>query len=300
MSDRAVKTRKWFDRTALIGVTRVTKLFSRIVPYRLGVWSGGVFGTLGYYLLSRERNRAIAHLTAVFGEKSGPWIRCTARRCFAHLGKSALEVMLMTPRRLAKLVDIEGEENLRAALSHGNGVIFVTGHIGNWEVMAAAVAARQYSVSVIAAPIVPEQVNDTIINLRAGLKVRTIVRGRPGAARELIRVFKENRLLGILIDQDTDVEGAFVDFMGTPAWTPTAAASMAIKFNAPVIFGYTRRGKHNRHTVKMEGPIGLVRTDNAEQDIITNTALLTKKIEACIRDNPEQWVWMHRRWRKQP
>jgi KDO2-lipid IV(A) lauroyltransferase len=300
MSDWAVKTRKWLDRTALIGVTSVIKLFSRIVPYRLGVWSGGVFGTTAYYLLARERNRAIEHLSSVFGEKDGHWIRRTARQCFAHLGKSALEVMLLSPRCLAELVDIDGEEKLKTALSHGKGVVFVTGHIGNWEVMAAAVAARRYSVSVIAAPIIPEQVNDTIINLRAGLKVRTIVRGRPGAAKELIRVFKELRLLGILRDQDTDVEGAFVDFMGRPAWTPTAAASMAIKFNAPVIFGYTRRGKGNRHAVFIEGPIDLVRTDNAEQDIITNTAMLTKRIEACVRNTPEQWVWMHRRWRKQP
>jgi len=300
MSDWAVKTRKWYDRTALIWVTRIITLFARIVPYRLGVWAGGVFGSIAYYLLPRERNRAIAHLTSVFGEKGGHWIRCTARRCFAHLGKSALEVMLISPRRLSGLVDIEGEENLRTALKQGKGVVFVTGHMGNWEVMAAAVAARHYSVSVIAAPIVPEQVNDTIIGLRDGLGVRTIVRGRPGASRELIRVFKENRLLGILIDQDTDVEGAFVDFMGKPAWTPTAAAAMAIKFNAPVIFGYTRRGRHNRHTVTIEGPIDLVRTGNAEQDIITNTGLFTKKIEERIRNNPEQWVWMHRRWRKQP
>ncbi len=73
----------------------------------------------------------------------------------------------------------------------------------------------------------------------------------------MIRVFKENRILGILIDQDTDVESAFVDFMGRPAWTPTAAASMAIKFGAPVIFGYVQRNKDNRHTVTIEGPLEL-------------------------------------------
>jgi len=85
------------------------------------------------------------------------------------------------------------------------------------------VAAR-FPASVIAAPIEPEQVNEMIVGLRARMGLRTIVRGRPGASRELIRVFKENRILGILIDQDTDVESAFVDFMGRPAWTPTAAA----------------------------------------------------------------------------
>jgi KDO2-lipid IV(A) lauroyltransferase len=116
----------------------------------------------------------------------------------------------------------------------------------------------------------------------------------------LIRVFKENRILGILIDQDTDVESVFVDFMGRPAWTPTAAASMALRFGAPLLFGYIRRGENNRHTITVEGPLELMRTGDDEKDIIANTAMLTKKIESCILENPEQWVWMHRRWRRQP
>jgi KDO2-lipid IV(A) lauroyltransferase len=165
--------------------------------------------------------------------------------------------------------------------------------------MGAAVAAH-YPLSVVAAPIEPPRLNDLIVSLRGRMGVRTIVRGMPGAARELIRVFKEHRVLGILIDQDTEVEGAFVDFMGRPAWTPTAAAQMAIKFGAPVVFGYVQRCKGNRHTVTIEGPLELVRTGNDEQDVVTNTALFTKAIEKAIRNNPEQWVWMHRRWRRQP
>ncbi len=162
------------------------------------------------------------------------------------------------------------------------------------------VVAAMNSLSVIAAPIEPEQVNDMIVGLRARMGVRTILRGRPGASRELIRIFKENRVLGILIDQDTDVESAFVDFMGRPAWTPTGADSMAIKFGAPVIFGTIERGSDNRHTITIEGPLELVRTGNDEKDIVSNTAMFTKKIEDRIAQNPEQWVWMHRRWRRQP
>ena len=216
-----------------------------------------------------------------------------------HLGKGLLEIMLMTPRRLEEVIDLRGEENLRAAIGMGKGVIYVTGHIGNWEIMGHAVSAR-YNLSVIAAPIEPEQVNNMIVELRAGMGVKTILRGRPGASRELVRVFKENRIMGILIDQDTDVESTFVDFMGRPAWTPTAAASMAQKFGAPVIFGYVHRDRNNRHTMTVEGPLKLVRTDNSEKDIIANTAMLTKMIESAIRKNPAQWVWMHRRWRRQP
>jgi KDO2-lipid IV(A) lauroyltransferase len=299
MNELALKTRKWITRLSLIWSTRLIRLFSLLVPYHAGVWAGGRLGFIAYYLLPRERNRAIAHLALAFPEKHSSWIRQTARRCFVHLGKCLLEVMLMTPRRLEQVIEFRGEEVLRRAVGIGKGVIYVTGHIGNWEIMGHAVAAR-YNLSVIAAPIEPEQVNNMIVELRAGMGVRTILRSRPGASRELVRVFKENRIMGILIDQDTDVESAFVDFMARPAWTPTAAASMALKFGAPVIFGYIHRNSDNRHSIIVEGPLELVRTGDREKDIVANTAMLTKKIEDAIRKNPEQWVWMHRRWRRQP
>jgi KDO2-lipid IV(A) lauroyltransferase len=258
-----------------------------------------MLGAIAFYALPRERKRALQHLNLVFHEKGDAWVHRTARRCFMHLGKALLELMLMDTGRLARIVDFRGEENLQNAIARGRGVVFVTGHIGNWELLAGAVALR-YSASVVAAPIEPEEVNDMILGLRAGLGVRTILRGKPGASRELIRVFKENRMLGILIDQDTDVESVFVDFMGMPAWTPTAAASMALKFGAPLLFGFIRRGENNRHMITVEGPLELMRTGDDEKDIIANTAMLTKKIESCILENPEQWVWMHRRWRRQP
>jgi len=299
MNEWVRKTKKWLNRISLIGITRMIRLFSLLVPYRAGVWAGGVIGFAAYYLLPRERKRAIEHLTYVFSEKGASWVHRTARHCFIHLGKGLLEIMLMTPQRLEQVIEFQGEDNLRAAIGMGKGVIYVTGHIGNWEIMGHAVAAR-YNLSVIAAPIEPEQVNNMIVELRAGMGVKTILRGRPGASRELVRVFKENRIMGILIDQDTDVESAFVDFMGRPAWTPTAAASMALKFGAPVIFGYVHRGKDNRHTIRIEGPLSLIQTGDRDKDVLENTAMLTKMIEHAIQDNPEQWVWMHRRWRRQP
>jgi len=299
MSDWPLQARKRLTRFFLIWLTRCLRGFSSIVPYRAGVCMGGALGFISYYLLRRERKRALTHLAIAFGEKGPSWIRRTARRSFVHLGKALFEVMLMDPGRLARTVEVRGMENLRKAFDQGKGVIFVTGHIGNWELMGHTVAAV-HPLSVIAAPIEPEQVNDMIVDLRAGMGVRTLLRTRPGTAKELIRIFRENRVLGILIDQDTEVESAFVEFMGKPAWTPTAAASMAIKFGAPVIFGYDRRTADNRHRVTIEGPLELIRTGDVEKDVITNTAMLTRKIEDAVRNNPDQWVWMHRRWRRQP
>ncbi len=299
MGGWTLRTRKRITALSLLWLTTSIRLFARMVPYRIGVAAGGAIGFLCYYFLRRERTRAVSHLELIFGSKGTSWVRRTARGCFVHLGKALLEVMVMSPRHLERLVEMEGEENLQKALEQKRGVIYVTGHIGNWELMAQKVA-RHYPLSVIAAPIEPEQVNDMIVRLRAGMGVRTILRSRAGATRELIRTFRENRVLGILIDQDTDVESAFVDFMGRPAWTPTAAASMAIKFGAPIVFGYIQREESGRHKIFIEGPLPMTVTNDTEKDIVANTAMLTKKIENVIQKNPEQWVWMHRRWRRQP
>jgi KDO2-lipid IV(A) lauroyltransferase len=293
-----IKTRKKLSKLSLVWLTRLILLLSKPLPYFFGVRMGGLLGLAGYYVLPRERKRALTHLALAYNDKDAAWIRRTARHCFMHLGKSMLEVMLITPRRLSQVAVLKGREKLEKALALGKGVIYFTGHIGNWE-LSGGVLASNFPLSVVAAPLEPEPLNDLILKLRGDAGIRIILRGRPGASRELIRIFKENRILGLLIDQDTDVDGAFVDFMGRPAWTPTAAASMALKFDAPVVFGYAERDARNRHTVTIEGPFELIRTGDDEKDIIANTALFTKKIEECIRRNPEQWVWMHRRWRRQ-
>ncbi len=299
MSDWRVRTRKRFDSFSLIWATRIVSIIYGVMPYRLGVWAGGVLGLAAYFLLPKERRRAIAHLSAAFQDRDGKWIRSVARRSFIHLGKALAEILLMTPQRLSKISDFKGEESLREALARGRGVVLVASHIGNWEIFGGALAAKA-PISAVAAPIVPDEVNKLVIDMRTALGIKTILRGKPGAARELIRVFKENRILGLLIDQDTDVEGAFVEFMGRPAWTPTAAASMAIKFSAPVLFGYMKRGKGDRLTAVIEGPLELKLTGDIERDVVVNTAMFTKKIEDCIKEDPEQWVWIHRRWRRQP
>lgn len=299
MSAWGLTLRKKIDSAFLISFSRVIRCFAAVVPYRIGVYSGALLGFFAFYLLQRERNRTLANLSRVFKNDSPRELRKLARACFMHLGKALLEVMLMTPERLSRYVSIQGGENLRKAIDKGKGIVYVTGHIGNWELMGHAVAALS-NLSVVAAPIKPEPVNDMIVQLRSNMGVRTILRGRPGSSKELIRVFKENRTLGILIDQDTDVEGAFAPFLGLPAWTPTGAASMAIKFDAAVVFGYIHRSRDNRHQVRIEGPVELIRTGDNEQDIIANTALFNKMIEDAIMRNPEQWVWMHRRWRRQP
>jgi KDO2-lipid IV(A) lauroyltransferase len=190
------QTKKKFDRLSLTWFSRVILFLSKLLPYGLGIRLGGLLGFLAYYVLPRDRKRALAHLTSVFSEKGRVWIQRTARRGFMHLGKALLEVILLDNVRLSRIVDFKGYENLRRAAERGRGVVVVTGHLGNWEILAAAVAAH-YPVSVVAAPIKPEPVNNMLVQLRASKGVKTILRDRPGASRDLIRVFRQNRVLEI-------------------------------------------------------------------------------------------------------
>jgi KDO2-lipid IV(A) lauroyltransferase len=299
MKDRLRRLRKRCSAWSLVVIVWTIRFITLIIPYRAGVACGPAFGLAAYALLKRERTRTQEHLARAFPDKDRAWILSMSRQCFMHLGTSVFEVMLVSPKRLAKITEFHGTENLDKALALGKGVIFATGHIGNWELMAGGVGSR-FPLSVVAAAIEPEPVNRIVVNLRQRAGAKIILRGRPGASKELIRIFRENRVLGLLIDQDTDVDGAFVDFFGTPAWTPTAAASMAAKFHAPIVFGHIKRLQNGKHAITVEGPLDLVSTGNPDRDLIANTALLTKKIEDCIRSNPAQWVWMHRRWRRQP
>jgi KDO2-lipid IV(A) lauroyltransferase len=299
MRRRAARAGKIGRRVSLVAITKTVALVARILPYKLAVAAGAVLGYLSFALIRRDRERAMAHLALAFPERPAEWVSQTARRCFMHLGRSLVEALVMDRRRLDAVVEFRGQDKIAEALRGGKGAVFITGHIGNWEVMADAVAVR-FPLSVVAAPLEPEAINDMIVRLRDRMGIKTIVRGKQGAVKELIRSFKENRILGLLIDQDTDVDGAFVNFFGRPAWTPTAAAQMAIKFGAPVVFGYIHRENSGHHCIEIDGPLEIVRTGNDAEDIIQNTALFTKRIEEAVMRHPEQWVWMHRRWRRQP
>jgi len=293
------RARRGLRSLLLRGVIRVVAA----LPLWLVMALGTLVGSLAWRVARDTRRKVLASLAVAFPERPLAEREAIGRGSLRHLAWLAGEVVAPAgyADRIREYVSFHGdaESRLTEVMGRGRGVIYVTGHVGNWELMAGAVAGT-FPVSVVAAPIEPEPVNDMIIGLRARMGVKTILRNRPGAAKELIRIFRENRILGILIDQDTDVEGAFVDFMGRPAWTPTAAAQMAIKFGAPVLFGYIQRNDNDRHTITIEGPLDLTRSGNDEEDIRTNTAMFTKKIEEVIRRNPEQWVWMHRRWRRQP
>ncbi|MEW6433611.1 MAG: lysophospholipid acyltransferase family protein [Myxococcota bacterium] len=273
-----------------------------LLPLRLASGLGAVVGRLSYALARRERRKALASLERAFPEKSPAEREALARACFAHLGRMALELVCVKQldRRVDEWVDWTPESRAAfdAALARKKGVVFVTGHVGNWELLARRAGLAGYPVFTIAREASDPRTTALIERFRTSGGVRPIWRGRPSAAKEMLRALKNGAFLGLLIDQDTKVQSVWVPFFGHLAKTPRAAADLALRTGAAVLTGFCHRVAPHRYRIVMrEVPLPPGDSDAAVTDL---TATLTKAIEDAIREHPEQWVWMHERWKSPP
>jgi KDO2-lipid IV(A) lauroyltransferase len=263
---------------------------------------GRALGSAAFHLAPVERRKALASLAVAFPEMTEEARLERVRKCFRHLGTVALE-MAVAPRlgaRLERLVDVSGEAlaRLRDAHARGKGVVCVTAHVGNWELHAWRVARYGFPLSAVGKENVDPRVTGLMERSRAAGGMRTLWRGQPGVAVAMLRSLRKGELLGMLIDQDTDVQNVFVPFFGRPAATPRAAADLVLRTGAAALVFLNHRdgGVYRTTTQEVEVP----RTGDDERDAVELTARFTERIEAAIRAHPEQWVWMHQRWKTKP
>jgi KDO2-lipid IV(A) lauroyltransferase len=292
-------------RSALIrGVTRILAR----VPLRLALALATVVAHLGWMLARETRRQMLAQLAIAFPEKSLAEREDIARASLLHLAWLAAEVAtLPTYRaRLPGYVRLApgAERVFRDAMAQGRGLVYVAGHVGNWELMAQRVPMLgRWSAATIAKATPDPRLNAMIERSRAEGGVETLWREDPATARAMIRCFKQNKILGILIDQDTQVQGVFVPFFGQPAYTPRAAADLALRFRAPVVVGTCRRlgprPGDGHEVAAVEVPYQADAPDR-EVEAIRLTAACTAVLEDAIRRNPAEWVWMHERWKTSP
>ncbi len=258
---------------------------------------GAALGALAWRLGGRDRRRALDHLAIAFPTLPAPEREAMARRSFRHFGTMLGESLWLAGHDAAeipRLVEMHGWEEVEAARRDERPVIIVTGHCGNWELLAAALNVRGLGMSVVARGLHEPGLQETLLALRARFGTRTIVRGTAGAARDLLRVLRGGGALGMLIDQDTEVEGVWIDFFGRKAWTPVGAAELASRFNAVVLPTFIERRIDGSHVARIQPRLELA------SDPVTATQQMHDRIAEQIRRVPEQWVWMHRRWRRQP
>jgi KDO2-lipid IV(A) lauroyltransferase len=290
--------------TRSIVVTGLLRLLS-IIPVGPAVRFGALVGRLAASFFGETRRLAVQNLGLAFPEKSEAEREAIARRMFVHLGMSAMEVTAIRSfnDRLESYMTVDGAHHLTAALAKGKGIVFVTGHVGNWELMARVVARIGAPVSAVAKRGGDARAMRLIEGWRADGAVTTLWREDASTARALLKVFKQNRVLGILVDQDTNVQGLWVPFFGRPAWSPRAPADLALRSGAPILVGTSHRpterpGDGLRFEI-VEIPYDPKPADK-EAEVLRITAACQAALEGAIRRHPADWVWMHERWKTQP
>lgn len=297
------KIRKTFARFAAWMGLRTCSLIIKVIPTRyLYDFACGI-GVLGYTLVGKLRKIALDSLKTAFGnEKSPEELREIARDCFVFLAKSAIELMFLMdrPDLLKKRVDFAQEENLKAALARGKGVILVSAHFGNFPLMMAKLSLEGYPVSGIMRPMHDERAEKFFLKKRDSMGVKTIYsQPRSVCVQNTLNTLRQNELVFIPIDQNFGTGGVFVNFFGKKAATATGPAVLARRTQAAILPCFIIRQKDDRHKIIFEPAIELAENANQKEAVIINIQRLTDVIERYIRNYPAEWGWIHRRWKSQ-
>jgi len=289
--------------TLLVAAIKVLMVIIRMLPRKLAMRLGSGLGRLAFKLMREERSKTINNLIIAYGdEKSDAEIRAMAKEVWMNLGKSGVEFAIKMgqkdPEKFFRDLEVRGNDYLQEAFQKGRGILGLISHIGCWEGTAMGLPMLGIPAYAIGKKMSNEKLNDLLFASRGKKGVPTLARG--SSYKTILRVLSENNLIGILIDQDTDVRGVFVDFFGKPAYTPIGAAMLAMDSGAPVLPMFYLKKPDDTYEFIIEKEIPLVMTGNRRQDMEENTRLFHKVIEKYIRRYPTQWVWMHNRWKTTP
>ena len=249
-----------------------------------------------------RRKTVESNLRRAFPEADDAWIEETTRRCYEHFSRELLVMIRLSRLSREDVVAITEipDEDLRAgreALAEGRGLLFVTGHYGNWEVAAAAVAARGMPIDAIVRrqrnPLVNERFEVT--RRRLGMEPVDMV----GSPKRVALGLRQGHTIGIVGDQDARSAGVFVPFFGQPASTFKGPAIFALTFRAPLFAAIARRLPDGRYRITASR-VPVERKGDQEADVTRITAELAARLEAEIREDPSQYFWFHRRWKTRP
>lgn len=276
------------------------KLASRLVcllPRQAILFGGKLLGQLYYRIAAKQRERALRQIKERMG-LSSQMAEDTIRGSFIKLGQTFLEVLYMpalTKEKLDKYVTIENSHYLSEALAQRKGVVFLTGHMGNWEWFGAALAMAGFPVADIVRRQPSDQHTRLLNEYRQLFGIEVFASGT-GEVISAAKALKKGKLLGFFADGDAGNDGIFVDFFGKPASTHLGPAIFSRKFKSPVVPGFITRNPDGSHRIVLQQPLYFEDTGNSEADLYNMTERITRIIEAAIRQHPDEWVWFKKRW----
>jgi KDO2-lipid IV(A) lauroyltransferase len=256
-----------------------------------------------FALLPKLQRTAEFNLRLAFPEWDDARRKTVIRAMVRNLGWMAAEFARLprySKKNIEDLVILDSHENFLEGQRRGKGVLYLTGHIGAWELSSFAHALYGFPLHYMARPLDNARVDALVNRYRCLSGNQPIFKNE--SARAVLKILREAGTVGILADQNTmPEEGVFVDFFGKTACTTTGIARVALHTNAAVVPGYAFwDAAIGRYRLRFEPPVELVRTGDNEQDIFVNTQKFAKVIEGIIRKHPDQWVWVHARWKTRP
>jgi Kdo2-lipid IVA lauroyltransferase/acyltransferase len=269
------------------------------MPRERALRLGARLGRLGFAVVKRSRRSALRNLALAYGDTLTETERLAlTRRVFEHFGKVTIDFVrtrALRPEAILKLIsEIEGwDENAMAALALNKGLIAVSGHFGNFELFARFSVLQNVPLAIIVRDPENALFGDYVKRLRESSGYEVLSKG--GSGRRLLQVLKENKVLGILPDQNSG--DVFVPFFGCPAGTPDGPAQLALRTGAPIVPAFCHLKPDNTYKITIKPPILIKPTGDKLADITRAMTLVNLAIEEMVRQHPEQWLWLHNRWK---
>ena len=293
-----IKTRRYY----LYYLAKIGVFILGIIPLRMSLFVSACMGKISYKVLKKHRDIAITNLNNVFGDDPNLDVSKIAENVFVNLAKNGAEWIKfpgLNEKNISNLVkEFRGEEYLKESTARGKGTIIMAFHFGNWELLNLYLTIKGYGGMVIARRLYFHKYDKMIARIRKRPGINLIYRDE--SPKKILKHLKNGGILGVLADQDVDsVEGIHVDFFNKPAYTPVAPVKLGLTTGASLLPCFVVRDTDNKFKVIVEKPIILDRSGDKDEDVKKYTQEWTKVLENYVRKYPDQWVWIHRRWKTQ-
>jgi KDO2-lipid IV(A) lauroyltransferase len=271
-------------------------------PRRLALGSGRALGTLLGQLDRRHLAIAAGNLRLAFPDWDEARVWRTARAVYGHFGAVLFDILWLqrrTPEQIRGLLEVHGREHVERAMAGGRGALLVTAHLGNWELHGVAHGLLFGPIQVVARPLDNPRLDARLCAMRT-MAGNTVLYKRRALIR-ILHALRAGQGIAILVDQNVlPRDGIFVEFFGRPAATTTVAAALAVKTGAPLVPCRTELLGDGRYRLTYAPAVDWSPSGEREADVACLTQRLTRQIEDWVRETPEQWLWMHRRWKTRP
>jgi KDO2-lipid IV(A) lauroyltransferase len=272
-----------------------------VFPRRPGLALFGFLGRLFYLLPTKDRRWCKEHLRLVFGSQlTEREIGRRARGVYVNLGKNLFDALYLSQKDKAQLDKMVHSDDLSPvwdAYNRKQGVLTITAHTGCFEMLLHYFATQGFACFAIGRELYDRRIDELVKRQRSGENI--VYLHRTENLRKFLKLLSEGRLFGVLLDQDTNVDGVFAHFLGLLAYTPSATVKLAMRRNLPVFVITTARDTGDIHRVFVR-KIALETEQGSDAELVRNVEKINTAIGETIMAYPEQWVWMHKRWRRKP